>query len=101
MTHTISSKHLTIEKVNEIVSKGLKIELGKVAPVIPEVSLKVGDLVRMSEDATVYGHTVKYSPFMYKTYLYLRELNGNRAVVSTQPEGPVSGPVDVKYLTKV
>ena len=27
MTHTISNKHLTIEKVNEIVSKGLKLEL--------------------------------------------------------------------------
>ena len=29
MTHTISNKHLTIEKVNEIVSKGLKLELSK------------------------------------------------------------------------
>ena len=29
MTHTISNKHLTIEKVNEIVSKDLKLELSK------------------------------------------------------------------------
>ena len=29
MTHIISNKHLTIEKVNEIVSKGLKLELSK------------------------------------------------------------------------
>ena len=29
MTHTISNRHLTIEKVNEIVSKGLKLELSK------------------------------------------------------------------------
>ena len=29
MIHTISNKHLTIEKVNEIVSKGLKLELSK------------------------------------------------------------------------
>ena len=29
MTHTISNKHLTIEKVNEIVSKGLKLELSQ------------------------------------------------------------------------
>ena len=29
MTHTISNKHLTIEKVNEIVSNGLKLELSK------------------------------------------------------------------------
>ena len=29
MTHTISNKHLTIEKVNEIVTKGLKLELSK------------------------------------------------------------------------
>lgn len=96
MVYTINLEELKAKGYTE-----LKIELGKAAPVIPEVPLKVGDLVRMSEDATVYGHTVKYSPFMYKTYLYLRELNGNRAVVSTQPEGPVSGAVDVKYLTKV
>ena len=29
MTHTISNTHLTIEKVNEIVTKGLKLELSK------------------------------------------------------------------------
>ena len=29
MTHTISNKHLTIEKVNEIIVKGLKLELSK------------------------------------------------------------------------
>ena len=29
MTHIISNKHLTIEKVNEIVSKGLKLELSQ------------------------------------------------------------------------
>ena len=29
MTHIISNKHLTIEKVNEIVTKGLKLELSK------------------------------------------------------------------------
>ena len=29
MTHIISNKHLTIEKVNEIVSKGLKLVLSK------------------------------------------------------------------------
>ena len=29
MTHTISNKHLTIEKVNEIVTNGLKLELSK------------------------------------------------------------------------
>ena len=29
MTHTISNKHLTLEKVNEIIVKGLKLELSK------------------------------------------------------------------------
>ena len=29
MTHTISNKHLTIERVNEIISKGLKLQLSK------------------------------------------------------------------------
>ena len=61
----------------------------------------MGDLVRMSKDATVYGQTNKFADFIYNANLYVRELNGNRAVVSTNPQGAVTGPVDVKYLTKV
>jgi histidine ammonia-lyase len=60
MTHTISSKHLTIEKVNEIVSKGLKIELGKEAEAAivkcrQFLDSKMGDIGR-----PVYGVTTGF-----------------------------------------
>lgn len=64
-------------------------------------SLKVGDLVRMELGAPVWGEAYGYQSWVYATPLYLRELNGARAVVSTVPEGPVTGAVDVKYLRKI
>ena len=100
MVYTINLKELKSKGYTEV-----KIELGEAAPVIPDAPtpapIKVGDLVRMSKDATVYGQTNKFADFIYSAVLYVRELNGNRAVVSTQLEGAVTGPVDVKYLTKV
>jgi hypothetical protein len=110
ITRRVQEENNMVFSINleELKSKGyteVKIELGKAAPVVPEVPtpdpIKVGDLVRMSKDATVYGQTNKFSDFVYNAYLYVRELNGSRAVVSTTPVGAVTGPVDVKYLTKV
>lgn len=68
---------------------------------VPKPSIKIGDVVTMAEGAPVYGKSQQYSSFIYKSKLYVRDLNGNRAVVSTQPSGEITGPVDIKYLTKV
>ena len=100
MVYTINLEELKSKGYTEV-----KIELGKasdIAPTTPAPELiKIGDLVRMSKDATIYGQTNKFADFIYSAYLYVRELNGNRAVVSTNPQGAVTGPVDVKYLTRV
>lgn len=68
-------------------------------PVAPEITFAVGDKVKMSSDATVYGKTTKYQSWVYKSTLYVREVAGNRIVVSTQKTGAVTGAVDKKYLT--
>lgn len=60
----------------------------------------VGDKVRMKADATVYGKTSKFSSFVYNSVLYVRQVDGDRIVVSTQSTGAVTGAVDRKYLTK-
>ena len=70
-------------------------------PKEPEEVLKVGDKVKMEANAPVYGKTTKFSSWVYKTTLYLRELNGSRAIVSTKATGAITGAVDKKYLTKV
>lgn len=64
-------------------------------------AIKKGDKVKMSKSATIYGTSKKFAPFVYSSTLYVRELNGNRAVISTQEEGAVTGAVDKKYLTKI
>lgn len=118
ITRRVQEENNMVYTINleELKSKGyteVKIELGKAASAAPvdgsnysfevptPAPIKVGDLVRMSKDATVYGQTNKFADFIYNANLYVRELNGNRAVVSTNPQGAVTGPVDVKYLTKV
>lgn len=63
--------------------------------------LAVGDRVTMDKTATVYGTTRKFSSWVYSAKLYVREIDGNRVVVSTLKSGAVTGAVDKKYLTKV
>ena len=66
-----------------------------------EDELKVGDMVTMAEGAPVYNSTRKYQSWVYKAKLYVRQINGDRIVVSTLKTGDVTGPVDRKYLTKI
>ena len=63
-------------------------------------SLAVGDKVKLDANAPVYGGTSKFASWVYSSTLYLRELKGNRAVISTQKTGAVTGAVDKKYLKK-
>lgn len=63
--------------------------------------LKVGDKVKMAKDATVYGKTTKFADWVYDTPLFVREIDSNRIVVSTQATGAITGSVHSKYLTKI
>ncbi len=64
-------------------------------------SLAVGDKVKLASNAPVYGSSTKFSSWVYTSTLYVREISGNRIVISTQKTGAVTGAVDKKYLTKV
>ena len=64
-------------------------------------SLAVGDKVKLDSNAPVYGGTSKFASWVYSSILYLRELKGSRAVISTQKMGQLRGAVDKKYLKKV
>ena len=72
-----------------------------VEPTLPENKFSVGDRVRIADDAPVYGTNKLFSPFVYEVELYIRELEGDRAVVSIQPTGDITGAVDVKYLLPI
>lgn len=64
-------------------------------------SLAVGDKVKLASNAPVYGNSTKFSSWVYSSTLYVREISGNRIVISTQKTGAITGAVDKKYLTKI
>ena len=66
-----------------------------------EVILKEGDLVKMQKGAPVYGEGYGFQNFVYNSVLFVRDVVGDRVVISTAATGPITGVVDKKYLTKV
>lgn len=64
-------------------------------------SLAVGDKVKLASNAPIYGSSTKFQSWVYSSTLYVREISGNRIVISTQKTGAVTGAVDKKYLTKI
>ena len=63
-------------------------------------ALKVGDIVTLDKNATVYNSTRRFASWVYDKKLYVRSINGNRIVVSTLKEGAVTGAVDIKYIVR-
>ena len=81
---------------NEVIEKEEpKVEVPK------EVILQEGDLVKMQKDAPVYGKTTKFQSWVYDKILFVRDIAGDRIVVSTVATGPITGAVHKKYLTKI
>ena len=66
-----------------------------------EEALKELDKVKMVTGATVYGKDTKFQSWVYTSTLYVRDIDGDRIVVSTQKTGAVTGAVHRKYLTKL
>lgn len=64
-------------------------------------SLAVGNKVKLTSNAPVYGSSTKFQSWVYSSTLYVCEISGNRVVISTQKTGAVTGAVDKKYLTKI
>lgn len=62
--------------------------------------LEVGDKVKLASGAVYYDG--KSIPLWVKaSTLYVRDISGNRVVVSTQRSGAITGAVDKKYLKEV
>lgn len=62
-----------------------------------KASFTVGDKVKLAPDAVYYDG--KQMPAWVKnSTLYLRELKGDRAIISTLAVGAITGAVNIKYL---
>lgn len=63
-------------------------------------SFKVGDKVKLTSGAKYYdGKSIP--SWVLSSSLYVREINGDRVVISTVKSGAVTGAVNKKYLKKV
>lgn len=67
----------------------------------PTESFNIGDKVKLQANAPVYGTENTFSSWVYNSTLYVREINGSRAVISVLKTGSITGAVDKKYLTKI
>lgn len=68
--------------------------------IIATLSIDVGDKVKLTTGATYYDG--KSIPTWVKlSTLYVRDINGDRVVISTKREGDVTGAVHKKYLKEV
>ncbi len=63
-----------------------------------ELLFEIGDKVRLDSTAVVYGKSTRFAPFVYNSTLYVRDIQGDRVVISTQKTGAVTGAVNIKYL---
>ena len=68
--------------------------------IIAANKIEVGDKVKLTSGAVYYDG--KSIPAWVKLCtLYVREIKGNRVVISIQRQGDVTGAVDIKYLKEV
>ena len=63
--------------------------------------IDVGDLVMIKQGARNYSGSKTFASWVYRTKLWVRQLSGDRAVVSMYKVGPVTGAVNVKDLIKL
>lgn len=63
--------------------------------------IKVGDKVKVKSGAYIYGTKNKFESFVYSSTLYVRQINGDRVVISTQKTGAVTGAVSKNDLIKI
>lgn len=63
--------------------------------------LQVGDLVMLRQGATNYTGKKTFAKWVYRTSMYVRQINGDRVVISICQTGDVTGAVNIKDLTKI
>lgn len=63
-----------------------------------KTSLKIGQAVKLKPGATRYASTGTFAKWVYDSTLYIREIDGERIVVSIYTSGAITGAVNMKDL---
>lgn len=72
-----------------------------IEPPKPEPAFKIGDRVRLRVGAKNYTGTTTFRSWVYRMTLYVRQVNGDRVVVSVFRIGAVTGAVNAADLVKI
>lgn len=65
------------------------------------IELKAGDKVKVNKGAKIYGTNTTFQNWVYLTTLYIRSIDGDRVVISTQKTGAITGAVNKADLIKL
>ena len=88
----------TMDDVRNDVAKLMNKTTPVVTPTV-DTTFKIGDEVKLVSGATYYNGA-SIPSWVMNSKLYVRELQGNDIVISTQKTGAITGKVNKKYLTK-
>lgn len=91
------------DAIGEAICKGICDAFGYeyIPPAQPQPEFKVGDRVMIRQGAKNYTGKTTFRGWVYRSKLYIRQLNGDRAVVSVFKVGPVTGAVNTADLYKI
>lgn len=99
--HDVASNALWIishvDEIGEAIARGI-CDCFDVEYIEPAPAFKVGDAVRIKGDATTYKGNKRFSSWVYRTKMYVRQINGGRVVFSIYKTGAITGTTDIKNL---
>ena len=86
--------------VKKLKEKGFSTCIKTVETKKETANIKVGDKVKLNKGAKVYGTNKTFQDWVYTSTLYVRSINGEKVVISTQKTGDVTGTVSKSDLVK-
>lgn len=102
--HDVASNALWIinhtGEIGEAIARGI-CDCFDVKYIEPAPAFKVGDAVRIKESATTYKGTKRFSSWVYRAKMYIRQINGDRVVFSIYKSGAITGTTDIKNLIRI
>ena len=97
----ITSKAIAEDLLEYVKGCGFEGEIKEIKPEPPEDTLKVGDKVTLKMGAKDLNTKGKFASWVYDKILYVREINGDKVLISTQTTGAITGAVSEQDLIKI
>lgn len=97
----ITSKAVAEDLLEYVKGCGFEGEITVIKPEPSGDTLKVGDKVKLKEGAKDLNTKGKFASWVYDKILYVREINGDKVLISTQTTGAITGAVSEQDLIKI